>query len=271
MSRPMGDAPYKEVRGLSRGLLVLQVLNHAPGGQMSPVDVSAVTGLHRTTVRRLLETMAAQGFVRRSTSDDTFRLALGVRTLSEGFTDDEWIAQVATPVMGELLREVGWPTDLCTPAGGAMVIRESTHRFSRFSFHRAMVGTRLPMLYTAAGRAYLAFCPQQEQETILQLLRDEDTELQMLARSPQRLAGLLQQIRADGYATNDREWRREPRFSALALPVRNGDAVLGSLNMIFTARSMSVKEAAAKHLAAMSRAVNQISSALGQASTEDVG
>ena len=82
-----------------------------------------------------------------------------MRALSEGFTDDEWISQVATPVLGELLQQVVWPSDLTTLDGDAMVIRETTHRFSPLSFHRAMVRVRLPLLTTASGPAYLAFCP----------------------------------------------------------------------------------------------------------------
>jgi IclR family mhp operon transcriptional activator len=47
------------------------------------------------------------------------------------------------PAAGELLREVLWPTDISTLDVDAMVVRETTHRFSRLSFHRAMVGRRL--------------------------------------------------------------------------------------------------------------------------------
>lgn len=262
MPREVGDALYKEVRGLSRGLRVLQAMNGNATGQVSVADLAACTGLHRTTVRRLLETLLAEGFVRRSASDDRFRLCLKVRELSEGFTDDEWIAQVAAPVMGELLREVSWPTDLCTPDGGAMVIRESTHRFSRFSFHRSMVGTQLPMLFTAAGRAYFASCPGPERKEILRVLRDGDPEQRKLARSPQGLAALLRQVHQDGYASNEGEWSREPKFSAIAVPVCGDGHVMGSLNMIFTARAMSVKEAAARYLPAMQRAVERMASSL---------
>ena len=45
-----------------------------------------------------------------------------------------------------------WLSDLMTPDGDAMVVRETTHRFIPLSFHRSMVGRRLPMLLTAAGR-----------------------------------------------------------------------------------------------------------------------
>lgn len=39
--------------------------------------------------------------------------------------------------------------------------------FSRLSFQRSMVGRRLPVLQTAIGMAYLAFCGEAEREQIL--------------------------------------------------------------------------------------------------------
>ena len=59
-------------------------------------------------MRRLLETLIEEGYVRRSESDDRYVLALKVRSLSEGFTDDERVASVAGPVLGDLLQQVRW-------------------------------------------------------------------------------------------------------------------------------------------------------------------
>lgn len=92
---------YTSVRGLSRGLQVLQALNAMDSGRATSQQISDLTGLHRTTARRLLETLMAEGFVRRSASHNSFRLTLKVRALSEGFTDDERIATIAPPIMGD--------------------------------------------------------------------------------------------------------------------------------------------------------------------------
>jgi len=81
-----------------------------------------------------------EGFVRRSASDDSFRLTLDVPSLSEGFTDDERIATIAPQIMARMFQRVAWPSDLTTPDGDAMVIRETAHGFSQLSFHRSMVG-----------------------------------------------------------------------------------------------------------------------------------
>lgn len=81
---------YKNVRGLSRGLALLNVLNRVDGGA-TVARLAELTKLHRTTVQRLLETLHAEGYVRRSKSDDRYCLNLRVRELSEGYRDEQWI------------------------------------------------------------------------------------------------------------------------------------------------------------------------------------
>ena len=102
---------YKTVRGLTRGLMLLNMLNKLDGGASVGL-LAELSGLHRTTVRRLLETLQEEGYVRRSPSDDSFRLTIKVRQLSEGFRDEQWISALAAPLLGDLLREVVWPTDV---------------------------------------------------------------------------------------------------------------------------------------------------------------
>ena len=56
------ETSYKYVQGLSRGLAVLKALSYSERGRAQLADISSTTGLHRTTVRRLLETLKAEGF-----------------------------------------------------------------------------------------------------------------------------------------------------------------------------------------------------------------
>ena len=65
------DSDYKTVRGLSRGLALLNALNRLDGGA-SPTRLAELTGLHRTTVRRLLETLQDEGYVRPPTDLYTY-------------------------------------------------------------------------------------------------------------------------------------------------------------------------------------------------------
>jgi IclR family mhp operon transcriptional activator len=257
---------YKTVRGLTRGLALLNTLNRLDGGA-STAKLAELTGLHRTTVRRLLETLQDEGYVRRSESDDSYRLSLKVRELSEGFRDDQWISALAAPLLGELLQEVLWPTDICTLDIDAMVIRETTHRFSRLSFHRSMVGRRLPLLMTATGRAYFAFCPDAEREELIELLCTRDDEQGELAHNRRLLERLVEHTRQRGYGENYAHWGDERKIAAIALPIRHAEQVLGCLNLVYIAKAMPIEEAVNRYLPAMRRAVDKIETGLNEGHT----
>lgn len=251
------NTDYKTVRGLTRGLLLLNLLNKFDGGA-STATLAEFSGLHRTTVRRLLETLQEEGYVRRSLSDDSFRLTLKVRQLSEGFRDEHWISALATPLLGELLREVIWPTDLTTLDVDAMVVRETTHRFSRLSFHRSMVGRRLPLLLTASGLTWLAFSPDSERQPIIAMLAGRPEEEYQLAREPEKLEAILERTRQNGYGANFQGWQLEQKIASIAVPVRSQGRVIGCLNLVYIAKAMTIEQAAEKHLPALLRVTHQI-------------
>ncbi|SDJ56374.1 transcriptional regulator, IclR family [Paraburkholderia steynii] len=255
---------YTNVRGLARGLQVLQALNSMDSGRATSQQISELTGLHRTTARRLLETLMEEGFVRRSASDDSFRLTLQVRSLSEGFTDNERIATIAPPIMGQLLQRVAWPSDLSTPDGDAMIIRETTHRFSPLSFHRSMVGRRLPILLTAAGRAYFAMCPDEEREDILDLLRSGagGEEQTALASNDRLIKSLVTRVRADGFGSNHGDWSAQSKIGAVAVAIVLRERVLGSLNVVFLSRAVTLSEARRRYVPELQAAVQEMTRAL---------
>ncbi|KEZ05512.1 transcriptional regulator [Burkholderia sp. MSh2] len=257
---------YTNVRGLARGLQVLRALNAMEDGRATSQQIADLTGLHRTTVRRLLETLMEEGFVRRSPSDDSFRLTLAVRALSEGFTDTERIATVAPPIMGQLLQRVAWPSDLTTPDGDAMIIRETTHRFSRLSFHRAMVGRRLPILLTAAGRAYFAMCPNEEREEILDLLRSGagGEEQQAFARNDALVRKLIRRVREDGFGSNHGDWTAQAKIGAVAVAISADERVIASLNIVFLSRAVSLADATRRYVPELQKTATEIAAALKQ-------
>ena len=152
-----GDEPqYKEVRGLARGLALLRALNTMPGGTSSTSDLARHCNIHRTTAKRLLETLRAEGLVAAGDGGGQYRLAPDVKLLSDGFVEDEWIARVAVPLLRDAASTLVWPCNVATIDGGAAVIRASTRKHSPLAHDHAPVGTRLPVLRSSLGRAFLA-------------------------------------------------------------------------------------------------------------------
>jgi IclR family mhp operon transcriptional activator len=178
--------------------------------------------------------------------------------LSAGFTDEAWISQIAAPLLRRLTEEVLWPSDLVTLEADELIVRESTHAFSRLSFHPGMLGQRLPFMLTAIGRAYLAFCEPEERERLVEALRQRSDADGQRARDGRQLRQLLESTRARGYAVNEGEWIGGGRFGAIAVPVLYEGYAVACMNLIFSKRAVSTGEAAKRYLKAMSATAQEI-------------
>ena len=256
-------ADYKEIRSIQRGFDVLMALNRHNGS--TPSEVAAMIGVHRTTVRRILETMVQAGFVARSDEQDRFFLRQKVRALSEGYDDDAWITETAGPLLRNLVEKIRWPAELATLEGDVMVVRESTQSLSPLSVFRKMIATRWPVMTTALGRAYLSFCDDEERERLLAVLRRSTLPGNRSAGDPRYVAGLIERTRQRGYGESVLE--AAERIAAIALPVRQGPRVLGCVNVIFFASAMSPTEAAARYLPSLTSLVAEVERSVGAGRT----
>jgi IclR family transcriptional regulator, mhp operon transcriptional activator len=262
-----GNARGRSVRSLERGLALLVAMNRRR--LPSVVELARDTRLPRPTVYRLLETLSRAGFVTRSRPLDRYCLSRRVRTLSDGFVEDDWIADVAAPLMTELTRQAVWPVALLTFEEGRMLVRETTHEASALSIDHGMVGRRLPMLRTAAGRCYLAFCPDGERRAILDMLARSRAPDNRGAREAQRLAKLFEAIRAKGYALQDREIN--PKATGIAVPIRVGARVLGCMSLILISSALTIEDAETKFLPLLTSTVSRIAEAVRDRTRERRG
>jgi IclR family mhp operon transcriptional activator len=256
---------YREVRGLSRGLHVLRVLNALPGGIGSASEVACASGLHRTTVKRLLETLRAEGLVHHKDDGANYALSFEVRRLSEGYVAAGWIDHVAAPAMRAHLRALSWPSDLATPDSGFMIVRESTHRASLLSQHRATIGIRIPILVSALGRAWLAWCADEERNAMLSLLRARNDAWGELARDAAYIRKILKETRQRGYAVNRGEWASEASVSAIAFPIRVGQHAVGAINLVMQMNAVSDREIATRYVPLVRQLAEEISNGVMRA------
>ena len=243
MPRPINDK-YSHVRALERGLALLTALNVS--GRSDPAHLARIAGIDRTTAYRLLHTLEALGYVSKSPSDGCYVLMPAVRDLSEGLTETDRTARVVCEELFAMLGEVMWPSDFATFEGGWMVIRETTHRFSPYSVHRSMVGRRRPLLDTAMGRAVLAGADEARRGEMLEIALRHGTLVDDSAAVAERVALLLSDYAARGYA-----WAvggADRRISAIALPLRGPGHVIGSINVLFFSSAISVEQAAERFL-----------------------
>jgi IclR family transcriptional regulator, mhp operon transcriptional activator len=121
-------------------------------------------------------------------------------------------------------------------------------------------------LRSAVGRAYLAYCPAKERQRIVDLLRSSPKREDRIAREPARLNAILAEVRARGYGTRDAThvggyYGGPPHADGLfsiAVPLRDGQRVLGAINMLWLKTAFTIDAFAARHLADLQGAAAEI-------------
>ncbi len=253
--RAEGCAPS---RGVLRTLNVLRSLNIRNGATV--VELSRATGISRGALYRILETLREAGYVSLDLSGRHYGLTMLVRGLAEGYTDEDWVTQIARPALRALQKEVVWPADLGTFMDNGMWIRETTRPQSPMTIDRGVVGLRFPMLLSATGRAYLAWCPSAEREQIVDgLIQAEEPGFGM-AQSLPALTRLLEETRAQGYGL--RLGEKPLESGAIAVPIQLDDRVLGCVNITFIRRAVRVYDVVTRCLAVMQRTAATIAAAV---------
>jgi IclR family transcriptional regulator, mhp operon transcriptional activator len=228
------------VRAFERGLDVLHEVNRSGGIRAG--DVARALDLPRPTVYRLLATLEELGYVARSASDDRFRVTRRALSLGDGYDPGVVICQAAAPFLAELSKTLVWPVDLSTYENAAMVVQETTHSRSPLSIDRGMIGKRLPMLRTSAGRAYLAACPARECELIVNHLRRIDEADDRPFLDEVRLDRMIAETQARGYAIRS-EGEYNPKTASIAVPIVRNGAVFGCISIIWIRSALGIEEA----------------------------
>jgi IclR family mhp operon transcriptional activator len=212
--------------------------------------LTAETGLPRPTVVRLLHTLIALGYAQRVSREQGYRLTDRVLGLSESIRFVDHLIDAAMPHMSRFTSEHGWPLYLATLSYGAITIRHSTAPESPMAFEGAGLNARRPVLISALGRAWLAFCPEEERRNILRDIGG------LTRRQESALDALLGRVRRDGYAFTQPP--RPTRLQGMAVAICQGERVLGSLSMRFPRSAMTEEEVGerfGKRLAGVARAI----------------
>ncbi len=230
------------VRALTRGLSILRHVNAV--GETRPGEIARALGIPRPTVYRLLQTLEEQGYVVMSPTSNRVRVARLAASLGDGYAVTSRICQIAGPLFGEYAPCIVWPLDISVYENAAMVIQETTHGRSPLSIDRGMIGYRLPMLRTSAGRCYLGHCDARERQLILDHIRRLGDPEDLPFLGDRYLDRLLGDVAARGLAFRDAgEFR--PQTASIAVPVMVSGAVAASLSVIWIRSAMTLEQALA--------------------------
>lgn len=228
------------IQSIEKGLGIVHCFS-AQRPTLTLVEVSRLTGQSRASVRRMLLTLQALGYV----AADGRRYRLTPRVLDLGYANvsSAGLGALVTPHLQRLNKDVRETASAGVLLDGE-VIYVARAQTSRFMAAVSGVGARLPALATAMGRVLLADLDDESLHRYVQ--RHPLTPLTPSTRvEPDALVEEVRQVRAQGYAIADEEL--EIGFRAAAVPVRghDGKAVV-AINVGMHAARVSHKEAVAE-------------------------
>jgi IclR family mhp operon transcriptional activator len=222
------------IEPVSRSFAIMEALSRRPRGTVAVL--ADETRLPRPTVVRLLKTLIELGYATRISREAGYRLTDKVLGLAQGIRFVDHLIDVAAPHMSRFTRRYGWPLYLGTISDRAMTIRHSTATESPMSFERTALQRRSPLLSSALGRAWLAFCPIEERRGVLRHLG---------VKPDPKLTAAFAKIKRDGYAFT--VLPRSGRLQGIGVAIRDGERVMGCLSMRFIRSAMTENEAGRRY------------------------
>jgi DNA-binding IclR family transcriptional regulator len=203
----------KFVVALARGLDMLRAFR--PGETLlGNRDFVERTGLPKATVNRLAYTLTTLGYLRLDDAANKYALDTGVLSLGFALLAGADALELARPHMRALAREIGAAVSLGCRDGLDMIYLDTIRSETALTLGLAP-GSRLSMLTSSMGRAYLAVQEPAAREDLLKEFGD--TEAVEAARRA------IEDFGKDGCCYSFREWHDD--VNAIAAPfrdVRNG-------------------------------------------------
>ena len=252
----------KTVAALRRGLQVLKIVNETGGCQIKTLQ--AMLDLPKPTIVRMVATLVEAGYVWKNEAG-IYKVSAKALALANRYDADESMLMAARPVLAKLRREIAWPSDLAAYDGDAMVILDTGEDPGTFGLNRSR-GSRLPVLTTSLGRAYLAFREPPAQEALLSRLLKVEAPRGNSKLSMSYLKRVLKQTREQGYAAADAEYLKNTR--AVAVPILIKGEPLATINLMTVVTAMEMPEVERRFVAPLRAAARQIVETLESAPGE---
>ena len=241
---------------LSRGLTVIELL--AVHGSLSLARLNELSGIPKSTLRRLLLTLSNRNFIRRSDATDKYRLLVTLPMLSPEPQSPGSAALVSAvfPHALALTKQISWASDIHMMERHWMRIVDSTRMASASPIFLGKTDRRVHLFGSAAGMACLATLNMGE---IYELFSSPDLDRLW---SPSRVGldwpsyeKIIQETRDRGYGTRQGiylgETTLDDKLASIAVPVRKGGRAIGALTLLYPRNLMPEATFAEAYLPAL--------------------
>jgi IclR family transcriptional regulator, KDG regulon repressor len=216
MATKKARGPVYSIQVLDRAARILDCFR-LERPELRLIEITAATGLHKSTVYRLLEVMRRHHFIQCDEATGAYRVGIKLFELGAVAMAGCGFEKYARPALEGLASTTGETAHVCVLHESQIVHIAKVE--SSFALRIATpVGGRHPAYCTSVGKAILAYLPSEALAAYL-----GTTELRPLTpktiTSPAVLKAQLRRVAEQGYALDDEEVHEGVR--GVAAPVRD--------------------------------------------------
>lgn len=200
---------------VQRALDVIEVI--ASSKSMGVTELASELALPKANVYRLLNTLRIRGYVAQDRRNGKYSLGLRCFELCTLAISNLDLRAKASPYLHHLNEATKETIHLAIYDEGGEIIYIEKVESPLPVAPKSRVGLRAPAFCVATGRALLAYQPLTEIEAVLERPLPQFTPHTI--NDPHELRTLLEEVRTNGYATNQSNWREG--VCGIAAPVRD--------------------------------------------------
>lgn len=197
---------------VGRALNILEMIAERP---MTQKEMENETGLNRTTMSRLLFTLASRKYIEKEPSTGRYKIGLKVVELGSVMLNQIELKTEALPHLRELTQNVGRVCHMGILSQGEVVYIEKIEPMTSIRMFSG-IGKRVPVHSTSLGKALLM---DKTEEEIIRILKDKGmpkfTDNTIIRQ--QEFLREIAKSKARGYAIDNAE--NEPDIFCVAAPV----------------------------------------------------
>ena len=207
---------------IERMMAILQQLERAPNG-LGLKRLVAQSGVTRSTVYRILNSLTAHGLVRQLENSD---YVLGSRLLSladgVGMPSGGRVAKAAQPHLDFVARSLGETAKISIYDRGHVLVVAVAAGDKQHTL-RARVGEQLPIHAGGSSKVLLAFLPEAERLRVYSRPLTQYNDRTLI--EPEALEAELSRVREQGWSRDHGEFTASVNSYAAPIRDRSGDVV----------------------------------------------
>jgi len=202
------------VQSVERTFDIIEALSHEKDG-LGLTDIGKRVGLHKSTVFRLLSSLAEKGYIDKNPKTANYRLSLKFIELSSTFLNNLELKTEALPFLKRLASLTTQAVYFAILDGWEVIYIEKVETFESIRKYD-IIGKRAPSYCTALGKSLISGLSEDE-------IRERFQAIPLTAFTPNTITSLdrlLQEvdlIRARGWSEDDEEYEEGVR--CIAAPI----------------------------------------------------